>query len=131
MPHFVSGGFQPSFAPLGMPSKVTSFTNVLLQPFVGHSSSVPATEITAAAGGGGADALPFLHSSGGVRYSTHLYHPPTSAATLLNANKQLNPAAHPDARILHAPGEVKISATSAKSSVPPVVVGTPAIVKYP
>ncbi|XP_046803270.1 transcription factor SPT20 homolog isoform X2 [Lucilia cuprina] len=125
---FVSSGFQPPFTPIGMPSKVTSFTNVLLQPFVGHSSSFHTPEIGAAVAGS-ADSLPFIHQNGGIRYGTHLYHPPTSATSLLADNKQHNSAAtHPAPRVLSTTGEGKVSASSAKATVG---AGSPTVVKYP
>ncbi|KNC22660.1 hypothetical protein FF38_05299, partial [Lucilia cuprina] len=125
---FVSSGFQPPFTPIGMPSKVTSFTNVLLQPFVGHSSSFHTPEIGAAVAGS-ADSLPFIHQNGGIRYGTHLYHPPTSATSLLAGNKQHNSAAtHPAPRVLSTTGEGKVSASSAKATVG---AGSPTVVKYP
>ncbi|KAM7347092.1 uncharacterized protein ACRADG_006752 isoform 2-T2 [Cochliomyia hominivorax] len=127
---FFSGTYQPAFTPLGEPSKVTSFTNVLLQPFVGHSSSFASPEIGTAV----ADSLPFIHHTGGVRYATHLYHPPTSAATLVAGNnKQHNSVgaqAHPSPRILNTAGEGKVSAASS-AKVTSTVSASPTIVKYP
>ncbi|XP_037828109.1 putative uncharacterized protein DDB_G0271606 [Lucilia sericata] len=130
---FVSSGFQPPFTPIGMPSKVTSFTNVLLQPFVGHPSSFHTPEIGTAVAGS-ADSLPFIHQNGGIRYGTHLYHPPTSATSVLAGNKQHNSAAaHPAPRVLSTTGEGKVSASSAKATVVAgaAVAGSPTVVKYP
>lgn len=126
---FISGAFQPPFTPLGLPSKVTSFTNVLLQPFVGHPSSFSAPEIGTAVAGS-ADSTNFIHPAGGIHYGAHLYHPPTSATTVLAGNKQHNTAIAAAPRVLTSTGEAKISASSAKASVA-AVAGSPTIVKYP
>lgn len=127
LPHsFLSGSFQPPFSPLGTPSKVTSFTNVLLQPFVGHPPSFSSAEI--------ASSGPFMHQNGGVRYATHVYHPPTSATSLLAANNKNHNSAvvsqlHPAPRVLNTAGDVKVSAASAKADI--AVAASPTIVKYP
>ncbi|XP_075157396.1 uncharacterized protein LOC142230640 [Haematobia irritans] len=68
---FVSGALQPAFTPLGVPSKVTSFTNVLLQPFGPGHTYQTSPEIGALSNG-----LPYYNQqTGGVQYSSHLYHP--------------------------------------------------------
>ncbi|XP_061400460.1 uncharacterized protein LOC133336188, partial [Musca vetustissima] len=79
----LTNSLQPAFAPLGIPSKVTSFTNVLLQPFAHGHGHGPTYQTTPEIGPVGST-LPYFNHDGGLQYSSHLYHPPTSVSAIVN-----------------------------------------------
>ncbi|TMW43516.1 hypothetical protein DOY81_011404, partial [Sarcophaga bullata] len=83
---FGTSALQSPFTPLGIPNKVASFTNVVFQPFGGHAAPYHVQEINSAVAGS-PDTVPYFHQAGGVRYGTHVLHPPTSAATYLAGGK--------------------------------------------
>ncbi|XP_058976813.1 uncharacterized protein LOC101889826 [Musca domestica] len=112
---------QPAFAPLGIPSKVTSFTNVLLQPFAhGHGPTYQTTPEIGPIG----SALPYFNHAGGIQYGSHLYHPPTSVSAIVN--KVAAPAVASPAAAIRT--SAKGSSATAKA---PGTDGSRTIVKYP
>ncbi|XP_073831738.1 uncharacterized protein [Musca autumnalis] len=112
---------QPAFSPLGIPSKVTSFTNVLLQPFAHGHGHGPTYQTTPEIGPVGST-LPFYNHAGGLQYSSHLYHPPTSVSAIVN-KAVASPAA-----AIRTSAKAPSSSATAKAQVTD---GSRTIVKYP